>query len=81
MTSVSIVILQPVETLLVKFIESSWLLLGNGYDKYPCWPLLSNQCFYKQIAGYGMGVGDHRVYRLIMKGGHGLFDHASHATN
>ena len=26
-----------------------------------CWPSLSNQCFYRQIAGYGMGVGDHRV--------------------
>ena len=26
-----------------------------------CWSLLSNQSFYRQIAGYGMGVGDHRV--------------------
>ena len=25
------------------------------------WPLPSNQSFYRQIAGYGMGVGDHRV--------------------
>ena len=26
-----------------------------------CWPLPSNQSFYRQIAGYRMGVGDHRV--------------------
>ena len=29
--------------------------------KYDCWPLPSNQCFYRQIAGYEMSVGDHRV--------------------
>ena len=26
-----------------------------------CWPLPSNQSFYRQIAGYQRGVGDHRV--------------------
>ena len=26
-----------------------------------CWTLPSNQSFYRQIAGYGMGVGDHRI--------------------
>ena len=26
-----------------------------------CWPLPCNPNFYRQIAGYGMGVGDHRV--------------------
>ena len=26
-----------------------------------CWPLPSNKRFYKQIAGYWMGVGDYRV--------------------
>ena len=26
-----------------------------------CWQLPSNQSFYTQIAGYGMGVGDHMV--------------------
>ena len=30
-------------------------------DMYICWPLLSNQSFYRQITGCGMGVGDHRV--------------------
>ena len=29
--------------------------------KISCWPLLRNQSFYRQIAGCGMGVGDHRV--------------------
>ena len=26
-----------------------------------CWPLPSNQSFYRHIAGCRMGVGDHRV--------------------
>ena len=26
-----------------------------------CWPLPNNQSLYRQIGGYGMGVGDHRV--------------------
>ena len=26
-----------------------------------CWPLLSNQSLFRQIAGYVMGVDDHRV--------------------
>ena len=32
-------------------------------NTFICWPLLSNQSFYRQIAGYGMGIGDHRVGR------------------
>ena len=31
------------------------------YYNDSCWPSPSNQSFYRQIAGYGMGVGDHRV--------------------
>ena len=34
-----------------------------------CWLLLSNQSFYRQIAGCWMGVGDEG--RTMMKGGHG----------
>ena len=29
--------------------------------KFICWPSPSNQSFYRQIAGYQRGVGDHRV--------------------
>ena len=29
--------------------------------KHICWPLPSNQSFYRQVAGYWKGVGDHRV--------------------
>ena len=31
------------------------------YAMYICWSLLSNQSFYRQIAGYQRGVGDCRV--------------------
>ena len=37
---------------------------------YICWLLLSNQSFFRQIPGYVMGVDDHRVYKLMMKGDH-----------
>ena len=30
-------------------------------DMYVCWPLPSNQSFYRQTAGYQRGVGDHRI--------------------
>ena len=30
-----------------------------------CWLLPSNQSLYKQIAGQGNGVGDHRVGRRL----------------
>ena len=34
-----------------------------------CWPLPSNQSFYKQIVSYGEGVGHHNYYgRPMMKG-------------
>ena len=36
-----------------------------------CWPLPSDQSFYRQIAGYVRGVRDPRVYRSMMKEGHG----------
>ena len=50
----------------------------------------SNQSFYRQIASHQRGVGDHRVYRPMMRGGYGpirqlqdliwgAFDHVSHA--
>ena len=28
-----------------------------------CWQLPSNQSFYKEIIGYGVSVGEHRVAR------------------
>ena len=40
----------------------TWLIHMLAVEhKIDCWLLLSNQSFYRQIAGYGMGVGDHRV--------------------
>ena len=30
-------------------------------NKIICWPLISNQSCFWQIAGYVMGVDDHRV--------------------
>ena len=33
----------------------------DSHNNNICWPLPSNQSFYRQIAIYGMGVGDHRV--------------------
>ena len=35
---------------------------------FTCWPSPSNQSFYRQIAGYQRGVGDHRP---MMRGGRG----------
>ena len=33
----------------------------NGLEESTCWPLPSNQSFYRQIAGYVRGVRDSRV--------------------
>ena len=52
-----------------------------------CWPLPSNQSFYRQIASYQPGVLVIIEYRLMMKGDHrpvknlnwGTFNYASHA--
>ena len=33
----------------------------NHHSVAICWPLPNNQDLYRQIAGYRMGVGDHRV--------------------
>jgi hypothetical protein len=37
-----------------------------------CRPSPSNQRFYRVIAGYQRGAGDHRVYRPMMRGVMGL---------
>ena len=57
----------------VSFVVWACALTGLGLESYIamslcklrcnciCRPLPSNQSFYRQIAGYRMGVGDHRV--------------------
>ena len=48
---------------LVSMVQNQHTMYSNIFRicKVICWPLPSNQSFYRQIAGYRMGVGDHRV--------------------
>ena len=43
------------------YIASFQSLLSYLVCVCVCWPLPSNQSFYRQIAGYQRGVGNHRV--------------------